>query len=65
MLQIAPRKGISLYVTATTITDLYYIIHKAKGHVLAISFIKELMAFMDVAGVDKKVILAALHSKIL
>lgn len=64
LFQTTLQKGIALYVTATTVTDLYYIIRKAKGHALAISFITDLMGFMEVAGVDKEVILVALGSRI-
>lgn len=52
------------FVTATTITDLYYITRKAKGRVVALNFIADLLQVIDVAGVDKAVIMQALQSEI-
>ena len=60
----ALEKGVSLYVTATTITDLYYIIRKAKGHSVALMFIGNLLNFTEVAGVNRDVIVEALESRI-
>ena len=53
--------GINVYITATTITDLYYIVRKAKGRGLALDFIKELLDFVEIAAVDKSVIVQALQ----
>ncbi|HEY89854.1 MAG TPA: PIN domain-containing protein [Thermoflexia bacterium] len=64
LLETAQHADIVLYVTATTITDLYYIIRKAKGRVTALNFIVDLLQFMEVATVDKAIIRAALHSDI-
>ncbi len=60
----AQQANVILFVTATTITDLYYITRKAKGRAIALNFIADLLQFMDVAGVDKAVIMQALHSDI-
>lgn len=49
-----------LYMTATTITDLFYIVRKAKGKDIALVFIEDLLQYVDVAAVDKLVILRAL-----
>ncbi|MEO0584079.1 MAG: PIN domain-containing protein [Bacteroidota bacterium] len=48
------------YVSASTITDIYYITRKAKGHSLAINFLKDLLQFVEVAGVDHSIILSAI-----
>jgi len=64
LLEVTTQAHITWYVTATTITDLYYITRKAKDHTTARNFIVDLLQFMEVAGVDKTVINAALHSKI-
>lgn len=61
VLQTALRSNIKMDITATTITDLYYIVRKAKDKELALNFIKELLDFVDVAAVDKSVILQALQ----
>ncbi len=52
-----------MFVTATTVTDLYYIIRKAFDHTFALNFLTELLAIMEVAGVDKGVIMRALSSE--
>ena len=58
----AQRHSIRLVMTATTITDLYYITGRAKGRETALSFIGDLLCFFDVASVDKEVIIQALQS---
>ncbi|XOF35075.1 MAG: type II toxin-antitoxin system VapC family toxin [Candidatus Electrothrix sp. YB6] len=58
----AQQHSIQLVMTATTITDLYYITSKAKGRETALSFIDDLLCFFDVASVDKEVIMRALQS---
>jgi len=64
LLQTAQQANIVLFVTATTITDLYYITRKARGRTIALDFIADLLQLMEVAGVDKAVIMQALHSDI-
>lgn len=49
-------------LTATTITDIYYITKKTKGHKVAISFIKSLTELFEILSVDRNVILEALNS---
>ncbi len=60
----AAQTDIVLFLTATTITDLYYITRKAKGRAIALSFIADLLQFVEIAGVDKDIIMQALHSDI-
>ena len=64
LFKAAQQANVVLFVTATTITDLYYVTRKAKGRAIALNFITDLLQFMDVAGVDKAVIMQALHSDI-
>lgn len=58
------KLSIPSYVTATTVTDIYYILKKSKGHQLTISFLTNLFDFIDIAGVSKEVIISALNSEI-
>ena len=58
------KLGIPSYVTATTVTDIYYILKKSKGHQLTISFLKNLFDFIDISGVSKEVIFSALNSEL-
>jgi predicted nucleic acid-binding protein len=48
------------FVTATTITDIYYIAKKDKGHSIAIEFITNLIQFVDLIGIDKEIIIESL-----
>jgi predicted nucleic acid-binding protein len=50
------------FVTATTITDIYYISKKETNSETAIHFISGLLDIVDIVGVDKEVIVNALHS---
>lgn len=62
MFGLIDRKIIIGSVTATTITDIYYISRKAKGDADSINFIKGLIEVVDIVGVDKNVIINALAS---
>ncbi len=57
------KLNIPSYVTATTVTDIYYILKKSKGHQLTILFLKNLFDFIDIAGVSKEIIFSALNSE--
>lgn len=52
------------YITVTTVTDIYYILKKSKGHELTIAFLKNLFAFIDIIDVNKEAIINALNSKL-
>lgn len=54
---------ISGNITASAITDIYYIAKKEKGHNEAMYFIKNLTEVIGIIGVDKKTITKALASK--
>lgn len=54
--------NISGHITATTITDIYYISRRQKGHESSISFITDLISIVEIIGIDKSVILLALES---
>ncbi len=48
------------YISASTFSDLYYIIRKEKGRNLALEFLREIATFCQVATVDRAVISIAL-----
>jgi predicted nucleic acid-binding protein len=52
------------FITATTITDIYYLVRKAKGKDIAFAFIESLISFIEVLAIDKSIILNALNSEI-
>jgi predicted nucleic acid-binding protein len=53
------------FVTATTITDIYYISKRVKGHQITINFISDLIQIIDVIGVNKETIIQSLNSPLL
>ncbi len=64
LLEATQQANITSYVTATTITDLYYIIRRAKDRTTALSFIEDLLRLVEIASVDEAVIKEALQSDI-
>ena len=58
------NKEISSFVTATTITDIYYILRKSKSHSDIIAFLRDFFEYIEIAGVDKHIIINALNSNI-
>jgi predicted nucleic acid-binding protein len=45
------------YVTASSVTDIYYVLKKSKGHQKSIEFLQGLFMFIDIAGVSKEVMI--------
>ena len=52
------------FVTATTITDIYYIGKREKSHQLTIDFLLNLIEIVDILGIDRKVIVESLDSPV-
>lgn len=50
------------YISASTISDLYYIIRKQKGRDLTIEFLQEILTFCQIATVNQAVISMAFTS---
>ncbi|MFO7826589.1 MAG: PIN domain-containing protein [Cyclobacterium sp.] len=50
------------HITAATVTDIYYISKKVKGHDLALEFISNVIEIVEVIGVDKQIIVNAIKS---
>ena len=51
------------FVTATTITDIYYVAKREKGHQITIDFIRNLIEIVDVIGIDREIVIASLLSE--
>jgi predicted nucleic acid-binding protein len=51
------------FVTATTITDIYYVAKREKGHQITIDFISNLIEIVDVIGIDREIVIASLLSE--
>ena len=63
LIDLALRQEKQLFVSATSITDLFYIIRKSEGRSVAYEFLADLIAFVDIAGVDRRVIIEAIQTK--
>ena len=53
---------IPFYISATTVTDIYYVLRKSENHASALEFLQNFLQYADIAGVDKDIILNALNS---
>jgi predicted nucleic acid-binding protein len=60
IIYFAEQKLIIGYVSASTISDIYYIIRKSKSKELALEFLLNLSVFCKIAAVDSSVISMAL-----
>jgi len=60
VLSLIYQKQIEGYISASTFSDLYYIIRKDKGRASALSFLGRIVTFCQVATVDTAVISMAL-----
>ncbi|MCF8304089.1 MAG: PIN domain-containing protein [Bacteroidales bacterium] len=56
-------KKINGHITASTVTDIYYISRNEKGHDESIRFIENLVEIVDILGIEKETILKALALK--
>ena len=63
LFSLIDKAKIVAYVTASSITDIYYIAKKEKGHEKAFAFVSDLVQIVDIAGVDKNVVMNALRSE--
>ncbi len=60
---ISGKRNIRLFITSTTVTDLYYIVSKVLSKKKAKGFITNLLDVVDICGVEKSIILEAINSK--
>ena len=61
IIYLAEQNKITAYISASTISDIYYILRKIKGKELALEFIKNIISICQVANVTKDVIYMALN----
>ncbi|MFH7030362.1 MAG: PIN domain-containing protein [Heteroscytonema crispum UTEX LB 1556] len=62
VLSFVEQGQIEGYISASTFSDLYYIIRKEKGRDLTLEFLREIATFCQVAIVERAVITMALAS---
>ncbi len=60
VLSLVHQRKVEGYISASTCSDLYYIIRKAKGRDVTIDFLRRIVTFCQVARVDESVITMAL-----
>lgn len=64
ILKLAFNKKITAYITSTSVTDIFYIAKKKLGKEETLTLLIELLTFIDIANVNKEIILNALRSKL-
>jgi predicted nucleic acid-binding protein len=60
--ELAGEEKIVAYVSASAVTDIFYILQKTNGKTNTIQFLKELFEYIDILCVDKSTIINALNS---
>ncbi len=63
LFELIDKKIIVGNITASTISDIYYISKKEKGHHETLNFIINLIEVVEIIGIDKEVILDAIESE--
>ena len=58
------EQKIIAFISASAVTDIYYLVQRAKDKTTALNFIRDILQFTQIAGVDKDIILVALQSGI-
>ncbi|GHT62966.1 twitching motility protein PilT [Bacteroidia bacterium] len=53
---------LSAYISASTVTDIFYILKRENSQEKTLDFIKGLLTIIDVFSVDKQIIINALYS---
>lgn len=60
--KLIDKSNIRACVTASSITDIYYIVKKSKNHNEAIAIIKNIIQYFEIISVDKEIIIRAIES---
>ena len=60
--ELAVEEKIIAYISASAVTDIFYILQKENGKAHTIQFMKELFEYIDILGVNKTIIINALNS---
>jgi predicted nucleic acid-binding protein len=61
ILELAIEGKIIAYVSASAVTDIFYILQKENGKINTIQFLKDLFDYINILSVDKKIIINALN----
>jgi len=60
LISLVYQRQVEGYISASTFSDIYYIVRKAKGRDLTLEFVRNISTFCQVATVDQSVISMAL-----
>ncbi len=63
--KLAYYREVTAFISASAVTDIYYLVQRSRNSETALSFIKEIIQFIHIAGVDKDIIVSALQSGIM
>ncbi len=63
LVEVSYLNEVPIFVTASSVTDIYYLLKKKKGHLHTINFLKNFFQIVDIASVDKDIIIEALNSE--
>ena len=62
LLALSEQNIIEGYLSASTLSDIYYIVRRDKGRVATLDFIQKICSFLQIATVDTTVIQMALNA---
>lgn len=62
ILKYSFENTIQSYISATTITDIYYIVKKQKNKDEALDFLNNLIDFVSISDVNREVVINSLNS---
>ncbi len=62
ILILAEQNLIEGYISASTLSDIYYIVRRDKGHIATLNFIQLICTFLNIATVNSQVIEMALNT---
>jgi predicted nucleic acid-binding protein len=62
LFQLIDNTDLKAFLTANSITDIYYIIKKEKENNIALEFIDNLIQIVDILDLNKEIIIKALQS---
>ncbi len=63
VLEMIDRQKLQVYLSASIVTDVFYLLRKELGKEETIKFLKDLLQIMEVLSVDKTIVLKALYSE--
>ena len=63
VLEMIDRQKLQAYLSASIVTDIFYLLRKELGKQKTIKFLKDLLQIMEILAVDKTIVLKALYSE--